>query len=44
MDLEENEARNDCGGEGQQQLNRPTDWWAFTELTEDFSLLGCDAV
>jgi hypothetical protein len=25
MDLEETEARNDCGGEGQQQFNRPTD-------------------
>jgi hypothetical protein len=25
MDLEETEARNDCAGEGQQRLNRPTD-------------------
>jgi hypothetical protein len=25
MDLEENEARNGCAGEGQEQFNRPTD-------------------
>jgi hypothetical protein len=25
MDLEETEARNDCAGEGQQQLNRPAE-------------------
>jgi hypothetical protein len=25
MDLEETEARNDCAGEGKQQLNRLTD-------------------
>jgi hypothetical protein len=24
MDLQETEARNDCAGKGQQQLNRPT--------------------
>jgi hypothetical protein len=25
MDLKETEARNDCAGEGQQQLNQPTE-------------------
>jgi hypothetical protein len=25
MDLEETEGRNDCAGEGQEELNRPTD-------------------
>jgi hypothetical protein len=25
MDLEENEAKNNCAGEGQQQFNKPID-------------------
>jgi hypothetical protein len=32
MDLEETEVRNNCAGEGQQQLNRPTD--PQTELSQ----------
>jgi hypothetical protein len=33
MELEENEARNDCAGEAQQQFNQPTEIELFVTIT-----------